>query len=329
MSTKSELLKLLEANKGSYLSGEELAAKLGYSRTAVWKAMKSLREEGYEIEAVNNRGYALKKENDMLSEEAIRLGLIKKDVKIEVKKEIPSTNQYLKQKGMESDYEEGSIVVAESQSAGKGRRGRHFYSPGKCGLYMSVLLKPKKTAQESLKITAAAAVAVCKAVEKVCNVSLGIKWVNDLYLGEKKVCGILTEAVSDFETGDIELVVVGIGLNLRRPEEGFPKEIAAVAGTVLEEERYIDRNLLVAEIVNELLEESNQDGIPKEYLERNIVPGREVWVAYGQRERKVFAKQILPDGRLLIENEQQEEEILPCGDVSLRINQKDEENCGR
>lgn len=323
MSTKSELLKLLEANKGTYLSGEELAGKLGYSRTAVWKAMKTLRSEGYEIEAVNNRGYALKKENDILSEEAIRLGLRKKEVTIEVKKEIPSTNQYLKQKGIEEDYEEGSVVVAESQSAGKGRRGRHFYSPGKCGLYMSVLLKPKKTAQESLKITAAAAVAVCRAVEKVCNVSLGIKWVNDLYLGEKKVCGILTEAVSDFETGDIELVVVGIGLNLKEPKDGFPEELGDIAGTVLQEGEYVDRNLLVAEIVNQLLEESEKDGIPKEYMERNIVPGREVLVAYGQQERTVFAKQILPDGRLLIENEQHEEEILPCGDVSLRINPKD------
>ena len=167
MSTKSEVLKLLEENKGTYLSGEELAIKLGCSRTAVWKAMKTLREEGYEILAVNNRGYALSKENNVLSEEAIRLGLNKKAV---------STNQYLKQKGIEEEYEEGSVVVAESQSAGKGRRGRHFYSPGKCGLYMSVLLKPKKTAQESLKITAAAAVAVCRAVEKVCKVSLGIKW---------------------------------------------------------------------------------------------------------------------------------------------------------
>lgn len=319
MSTKSEVLKLLEENKGTYLSGEELAIKLNCSRTAVWKAMKTLREEEYEILAVNNRGYALSKENNVLSEEAIRLGLNKKAVKIEVKREIPSTNQYLKQKGIEEEYEEGSVVVAESQSAGKGRRGRHFYSPGKCGLYMSVLLKPKKTAQESLKITAAAAVAVCRAVEKVCKVSLGIKWVNDLYLGEKKVCGILTEAVSDFETGDIELVVVGIGINLKEPKDGFPKELGDIAGTVLKEGEHVDRNLLVAEIVNELLEESEKDGIPKEYIERNIVPGRKVWVAYGQQERSVFAKQILPDGRLLIENEQHEEEILPCGDVSLRI----------
>ena len=131
--------------------------------------------------------------------------------------------------------------------------------------------------------------------------------------------GIFTEAVSDFETGDIELVVVGIGINLKEPKDGFPKELGDIAGTVLKEGEHVDRNLLVAEIVNELLEESEKDGIPKEYIERNIVPGRKVRVAYGQQERCVFAKQILPDGRLLIENEQHEEEILPCGDVSLRI----------
>lgn len=119
-------------------------------------------------------------------------------------------------------------------------------------------IKTEKTAQESLKITAAAAVAVCRAVEKVCKVSLGIKWVNDLYLGEKKVCGILTEAVSDFETGDIELVVVGIGINLKEPKDGFPKELGDIAGTVLKEGEHVDRNLLVAEIVNELLEESEK-----------------------------------------------------------------------
>ena len=228
MSTKSEVLKLLEENKGTYLSGEELAIKLGCSRTAIWKAMKTLREEGYEILAVNNRGYALSKENNVLSEEAIRLGLNKKAVKIEVKREIPSTNQYLKQKGIEEEYEEGSVVVAESQSAGKGRRGRHFYSPGKCGLYMSVLLKPKKTAQESLKITAAAAVAVCRAVEKVCKVSLGIKWVNDLYLGEKKVCGILAEMALAAD-GSIEYAVVGIGININMSSEDFGAQLEATA----------------------------------------------------------------------------------------------------
>ncbi|MGN0400593.1 MAG: biotin--[acetyl-CoA-carboxylase] ligase [Blautia sp.] len=319
MSTKSELLKLLESNKGTYLSGEDLAVRLGYSRTAVWKAMKSLRDEGYKIKAVNNRGYVLETDSDILSEEAIRLYLKNKQVFIDVKKEIDSTNQYLKKRGIEENLSEGSFVLAEMQKSGKGRRGRNFFSPEKTGLYMSILLRPRRTAQESLNITAAAAVAVCKAVEKVCGVSLGIKWVNDLYLKERKVCGILTEAVTDFETGDIEFAVVGIGLNLYLPKGGFPEEIVQTAGAILESGVYLDRNILAAEIVNSLLEESEKEGIPKEYMERNIVPGRKVKVSYGSEERVVLARKILSDGRLLVENQQGEEEILICGDVSLKL----------
>lgn len=321
MSTKSELLKLLESHRGEYLSGEELALRLGYSRTAVWKAMKSLREEGYRITAVNNRGYALETDNDILSVEAVKMHLEHPDVFMQVEKEISSTNQYLKKRGIEENLPHGSFVAAEAQTEGKGRRGRSFYSPAGSGLYLSVLMRPKRTAQESLTLTAAAAVAVCRAVEQVCGVSLGIKWVNDLYLGERKVCGILTEAVTDFETGDIELVIVGIGLNLRMPAGGFPGELAGTAGAVLEDDRYVDRNLLTAGIINDLLREAEKEGIPGEYISRNIVPGRRVRVAYGTQVRSVDAEKILPDGRLLIKNEQGEAEILPCGDVSLNLHE--------
>nr|WP_288977283.1 biotin--[acetyl-CoA-carboxylase] ligase [uncultured Blautia sp.] len=321
MSTKSELLKLLESHRGEYLSGEELALRLGYSRTAVWKAMKSLREEGYRIAAVNNRGYALETDNDILSVEAVKIHLEHPDVFMQVEKEISSTNQYLKKRGIEENLPHGSFVAAEAQTEGKGRRGRSFYSPAGSGLYLSVLMRPKRTAQESLTLTAAAAVAVCRAVEQICGVFLGIKWVNDLYLGERKVCGILTEAVTDFETGDIELVIVGIGLNLRMPAGGFPKGLSGTAGAVLEDDEYVNRNLLTAGIINYLLEEAEKEGIPEEYISRNIVPGRHVRVAYGTQVRSVEAEKILPDGRLLIKNEQGEEEILPCGDVSLNLHE--------
>ena len=319
MSTKSELLKLLESHRGEYLSGEELASRLGYSRTAVWKAMKNLRQEGYRILAVNNRGYALETDNDILSVEAVKMHLEHRNVFMQVEKEISSTNQYLKKKGIEENLPHGSFVAAEAQTEGKGRRGRTFYSPAGSGLYLSVLMRPKRTAQESLTLTATAAAAVCRAVEEVCGVSLGIKWVNDLYLGERKVCGILTEAVTDFETGDIELVVVGIGLNLRMPAGGFPGELSEVAGAILGDDVYVDRNLLTAGIINYLLEEAEKEGIPEAYISRNIVPGRRVRVAYGTRVRSVEAEKILPDGRLLVKNEQGEEEILPCGDVSLNL----------
>ncbi|HIZ66565.1 MAG TPA: biotin--[acetyl-CoA-carboxylase] ligase [Candidatus Blautia pullicola] len=317
MSTKERLLSILEENKGEYLSGEEIASRLELSRAAVWKGIQALRREGHQISAVTNKGYALNLDSDVLSKQGILTWLKEKNGWVEVRQEMVSTNEWLKQEALAKKLPHGSLAAAQYQSGGKGRRGRSFYSPKDSGLYLSVLLHPKKTAQESLEITAAAAVAVCKAVEQVCGVSLGIKWVNDLYLEEKKVCGILTEAVTDFETGDIEFVVVGIGLNLYPPEGGFPKYLEHVAGTILEPGQGADRNRLAGEIVNRLLEEVEKPGIPPEYIKRNIVPGKQVKISYGSQERVVIAKKIRRDGQLEILNEKGEREVLPCGDVSL------------
>ena len=225
----------------------------------------------------------------------------------------------MKQMALEGGLPHGSVVAANEQTRGKGRKGRKFYSPKDSGLYLSVLLYPEKTVKESLELTAEAAVAVCRAVEKCCNISLGIKWVNDLYLEEKKVCGILTEAVTDFETGDIEFAVIGIGLNLKLPKGGFPEEIREKAGAVLTGEEVVDRNRLAATIVNELLKETEKKGIPQEYIRRNLVPGRTICIVQENCRRVVKAKEILPDGRLRICNEQGEEELLSGADVSLEL----------
>lgn len=319
MSTKSRLLKFLEKEKGRYLSGEMLAEQLQVSRSAVWKAIQSLRQEGYEIQAVTNKGYALDKACDVLSVEAIQGGLEHPEVKVQVFREISSTSLIMKQMALESKLPQGSIVVANEQMKGKGRKGRDFYSPKNSGLYLSVLLYPDKTVQESLELTAKAAVAVCRAVEKCCKISLKIKWVNDLYLKEKKVCGILTEAVTDLETGDIEFVVIGIGLNLKSPKEGFPGELQQKAGAILSAGETVDRNWLAATIVNELLKETDKKGIPQEYIRNNLVPGRTICLVQGTDRRIVKAEEILPDGRLLIQTEQGREEILSGADVSLEF----------
>lgn len=319
MSTKSRLLKLLEKEKGRYLSGEMLAEQLQVSRSAVWKAIQSLRQEGYEIQAVTNKGYALDKACDVLSVEAIQGGLEHPEVKVQVFREISSTSLIMKQMALESKLPQGSIVVANEQMKGKGRKGRDFYSPKNSGLYLSVLLYPDKTVRESLELTAKAAVAVCRAVEKCCKISLKIKWVNDLYLKEKKVCGILTEAVTDLETGDIEFVVIGIGLNLKSPKEGFPGELQQKAGAILSAGETVDRNWLAATIVNELLKETDKKGIPQEYIRNNLVPGRTICLVQGTDRRIVKAEEILPDGRLLIQTEQGREEILSGADVSLEF----------
>ena len=212
MSVKSSVLAYLESQKSSYVSGEELAARLSCSRTAVWKAIQSLRQEGYAIKAVTNKGYLLEKDSGLLSAEVISSYLSSPDIPVMVYKEVSSTNLLLRRKALESvpSLPDGSMVLAESQSAGRGHLGRGFFSPEKSGLYLSILYHPKALFAQSRLVTAAAAAAVWEAVHSVCGYDLDIKWVNDLYFQGKKVCGILTEGSSSFETGELDCIITGI-----------------------------------------------------------------------------------------------------------------------
>ena len=216
MTVKARMLKLLEQHENELISGEAAAAELNCTRAAIWKAVKSLREEGYTIEAGPNKGYVLRG-GSRLSEEGIRLYLDHPDVPVKIYRELDSTNRAAKEAAFSGEAGHGALILARRQKSGRGRRGRSFYSPENAGLYMSIVLRPDRTLKEGLLITTAAATAVCRAVKKICGIDLGIKWVNDLYLHNKKVCGILTEAVTDFESGNIEFAVVGIGLNLYMP----------------------------------------------------------------------------------------------------------------
>lgn len=318
MTVKARLLQILEQNKGEILSGESLARELGCTRAAVWKAVKALREEGYQIEAGPNRGYILTKENNRLSEEGIRLFLHHPEVYMKLYKEIPSTNQAAKQAAIRGEVGHGGFVLAESQSVGRGRRGRKFFSPADSGLYLSIILEPKETLRESLLLTTAAATAVYRAVEKVCGLSLDIKWVNDLYRNGKKVCGILTEAITDFESGEIEYAIVGIGLNLYEAAGGFPEELRDIAGALYENKADasgMDRNRLIAEIVNCLLEEMEDLKLSEIYTAHNLVPGREICILDGDRSRLARALEICPDGRLKIEEADGQISVLNYGEV--------------
>ncbi len=248
MTVKTRLLQLLEAHKGETLSGESLAAELQCTRAAIWKAVKALREEGYVITAGTNRGYMLSRESSPLSLEGIRAHLEHPDVYMKFYEELESTNQTAKEAVVARAAGHGSFVLARTQTAGRGRRGREFYSPKDAGLYLSVILEPKEKLRDSLLLTTAAATAVYRAVREVCEEELSIKWVNDLYCRGKKVCGILTEAITDFESGDIEAAIVGIGLNLYEEPEGYPRELSQVAGGIFEDRQAaerIDLNCLV------------------------------------------------------------------------------------
>lgn len=319
MSIKSELLEVLTAHKGECVSGEKIGEQLHCTRAAIWKAVKALREEGYTILSGTNRGYVLTESSDALSADGIKAKLKKKDVPVTVLEVTTSTNRAAKQAGIAENAPHGTVIAARCQTEGSGRRGRRFYSPAESGLYFTVVLRPSKDVQDSLLLTTAAAVAAVRGVEEVCRVALSIKWMNDLYLNEKKVGGILTEAVTDFESGAIEFVVVGIGLNLYEPENGFPKELQKKAGAILAKDTPVDRSALMAAIVNNLLEEAQKEEISPLYRERNIVPGKKVTVTTSHREYDGEALEILPDGRLVVRDEKGREESLAFGDISLRM----------
>lgn len=182
----------------------------------------------------------LEADSNRLSVEGLKLYLDHPDVMVRLYDSVPSTNQAAKLAAVSGDAGHGSLVAALEQTEGRGRRGRSFCSPREAGLYFSVVLHPGESLQESLLITTAAAVAVYKAVLEVCGISLGIKWVNDLFKDGKKVCGILTEAMTDFESGNIESAIVGIGLNLF-PGEEIPEELENIAGALYDTEEEAGR----------------------------------------------------------------------------------------
>ena len=192
---KQEVLAALDAVRGRYISGQELAAQLGVSRTAVWKAVAALRRDGIPIKAVTNRGYTLAQSVDVLNAAAVAVQLDEATVKalqIEVVDRLPGTNAALRSRA-DAGAREGLVLIAQAQSAGRGRGGHSFYSPPG-GLYMSILLRPEIGARQAVGLTAMAAVAAARAAERLCGVPITIKWVNDLWKNGKKVCGILTEA---------------------------------------------------------------------------------------------------------------------------------------
>ncbi len=321
MSVKNDVLHMLEQNKGKNISGQELAEKLGVSRTAVWKAINSLKEDGFFIEGVSNKGYSLAVSSDLLSSEGIRLYLNDqyKEIPIKVYKSINSTNTEAKLMIMNNAVH-GTVILSEEQLSGKGRMGRNFYSPSESGIYMSVILKPKLNMSDSVLITTAAAVAVSLAIEKVTGVITQIKWVNDIYLNDKKICGILTEAVTDMESGTINSVVVGIGLNVKT--ESFPENIEYAAGSILkmDDNKFI-RNQLSAEIINNVLSILND--IPNRkfieiYKERSMILGERVRYCKDNQWFEGYAQDIDSNGALIVFHDDGHKEILNSGEITVR-----------
>ena len=316
MSVKNNVLKLLEENRGSFLSGEKMADSLKVSRTAVWKAMRALQNEGYSIDAVTNKGYMLREDSSMLSKEGIELYL-RSGAPLYFFQSTDSTNKRASALALEGACH-GTCVIAGHQTAGRGRLGRSFYSPERQGIYLSVILKPDFDISKAVLITAAASVATSRAIQTVCGVHPQIKWVNDLYLDGKKICGILTEAITDFESGQITNIVAGIGINCSC--EDFPDEIQGIAGGI---PGSYSKNALAAEVVNQLLDIASnieaRDFID-EYRQSSMVIGKNINVIKTGREPvAAFAEDIDSNGALIVRYPDGTREALTTGEVSIRL----------
>lgn len=315
MAIKNEVAALLEQRRGSAVSGQELADRLGVSRAAVWKAVKQLQEEGYRISAGTNRGYVLENETDVLTAEGIRLYLPEKyrENPVEVFRSVSSTNTEAKEAALRG-MPHGTIIAADEQTAGRGRFGKKFYSPAGTGLYMSVILKPQKPLSDCTYITMAAAVSLTESIEQLCGIKPQIKWVNDIFYGGKKICGILTDAISDFESGMAEAVIVGMGVNIRT--EYFPEEIAEAAGSL---GVFAERNRLCADTICRLLdyaESNDRAALLNKYRERLNVLGRDITFLRGGITLSGRALEIDDNGCLVIETENGRE-TLRSGEISV------------
>ena len=215
--TKQALLQALSGAEGRYISGEQLAQTLGVSRAAIHKAAAALTAQGYTLEAAPRRGYRLLG-GDPFCADAVG----EYPAPVYVHERLDSSNQTAKRMAL-AGAPHGTLVLAGQQSAGRGRMGRRFESPAGKGIYLSLVLRVPVPASKALGVTVGAAVAVARAVQKLCGIELGIKWVNDLYYQGKKVCGILTEAGTSVESGLLEWLVVGIGLNLTTTPADWPE----------------------------------------------------------------------------------------------------------
>ena len=326
MNSRETILKLLR--DGENVSGGDLSRRLGLSRSAVWKAVTALRNDGYDIEAAPGRGYRLRAAPDVLSEMEIRrfLGPVRTiGGTVVCLDEIDSTNSECKRLSHQGAAH-GTVVIANRQTAGRGRMSRQFQSPKDKGIYMSVLLYPKTRPSQLLPLTPLAGVCVCSAVERVCGVRPGLKWPNDPVLNGKKLCGILTEVSMEGETGHIDCLIIGIGVNVSQTPEDFSPDVSAMATSLAWElGRPVSRPRLAAAMMEELDRAYNDlcDGNVSEYLEicrRDCVNiGKRVQVIspHGGLE-EADAVGLDENFGLRVRGDDGAERVLRAGEVSVR-----------
>lgn len=321
---KREILKLLKENTNDFISGQYISDKLNVTRTAVWKYINQLKDDGYEIEAISKKGYRLVSSPDILTLEEIEpylnTNFIGKNI-IHFHS-IESTNSKAKQLA-DSGEANGSIVVSEEQTKGRGRLGRSWVSPKHKGIWMSIILRPDLNPIDAVKITQTAAAAVVKATNEL-GIKTCVKWPNDIVINHKKICGILTEM--NAELTRINYVVVGIGINVNIDEFEFPEDIKDIATSLkIEIKAPVNRQELAARVLNnfeklytEFIDNNNIKASIDICRENSALIGKEIMIINKEKNIEARALDIDDEGRLLIEYADGTQERLISGEVSVR-----------
>lgn len=318
MKTKEAILKQFISRSNQYISGEELANSLQLSRTSIWKAVHELKSDGYEIDSVISKGYRFNFPS-RLSKEMIEflLGSHSRIQWVEFKKTTDSTQNDAKRLALDPANQE-VLVVSEYQTQTRGRFGRQYFVPeSEDFISMSLLTLPNSTFIEVSQYTLLAAAAVVKAIEKLTHIKVFIKWVNDIYLNGKKICGILSEAITDIESNQITSIIIGVGLNFSIPQEIFPKELQEKATSLFSEEiPFITRNELIAEIWEQFYQLMDNDFV-KIYRQHSFVFGKRVSFIENNKIYEGIAKQVTDTGELMVFLDDGTTRLLHSGEISL------------
>lgn len=321
--TKDSVLTILR-NENAYVSGAKISAMLGVSRAAVNTAVKTLRGEGYDILSATNKGYYLNAVPDCLTARELSAYVSKQRMQsVLCVDSVGSTNHTLRELAL-SGAPDGQIVLANEQQSGRGRRGREFISPKDKGIYLSMLFHPDSLPSDVVEITAWTAVAVSNAIQTVCGIRPGIKWVNDLVMNRKKLCGILTEMSVESESGYIQYIIIGIGINVNETEQDFPLELQDIATSLaLEGGKTYVRAQLAAELIKEL--DLLRSGWPKEkqrfleaYRRNNITVGKEISIVQKSEEKNAVATAVNDDFSLKVRFEDGSFDNLSGGEITVR-----------